>query len=92
MDAIAGLSLGFSNALSLANLGWALLGCFLGTAVGVLPGIGPNEMYSVVDMTESAPTVFHPSYSRTRNVRSSWISRTCVPAIVRSTVDPYFTK
>jgi len=41
MDAIAGLSLGFANAFSLANLGWALLGCFLGTAVGVLPGIGP---------------------------------------------------
>src|SRR4051794_16686583 len=41
MDPIAGLSLGFSNALTLANLGWALLGCFLGTAVGVLPGIGP---------------------------------------------------
>lgn len=41
MDPIAGLSLGFSNALSLSNLGWALLGCFLGTAVGVLPGIGP---------------------------------------------------
>ncbi|MBK1657619.1 tripartite tricarboxylate transporter permease [Paracraurococcus ruber] len=41
MDAIAGLSLGFSHALTLTNLGWALLGCFLGTAVGVLPGIGP---------------------------------------------------
>ncbi|MCO6419344.1 tripartite tricarboxylate transporter permease [Siccirubricoccus sp. KC 17139] len=41
MDPIAGLSLGFANALSLGNLGWALLGCFLGTAVGVLPGIGP---------------------------------------------------
>ncbi len=41
MDAIAGLSLGFSHALSLPNLGWAMLGCFLGTAVGVLPGIGP---------------------------------------------------
>ena len=41
MDAIAGLSLGFANALSIANLGWALLGCFLGTAIGVLPGIGP---------------------------------------------------
>ncbi len=36
-----GLGLGFGNALTLANLGWALLGCFLGTAVGVLPGIGP---------------------------------------------------
>ncbi|MCW8087756.1 tripartite tricarboxylate transporter permease [Sabulicella glaciei] len=41
MDAIAGLSLGFSQALTLANLGWAILGCFLGTAVGVLPGLGP---------------------------------------------------
>ena len=41
MDAISGLTLGFGNALTLANLGWALLGCFLGTAIGVLPGIGP---------------------------------------------------
>ena len=41
MEAIDGLALGFSHALTLTNLGWALLGCFLGTAVGVLPGIGP---------------------------------------------------
>ncbi len=41
MDTIAGLQLGFSHALTLGNLGWALLGCFLGTAIGVLPGIGP---------------------------------------------------
>ena len=41
MESIAGLQLGFSHALTLTNLGWALLGCFLGTAVGVLPGIGP---------------------------------------------------
>jgi putative tricarboxylic transport membrane protein len=41
MGAIEGLALGFSNALTLTNLGWALLGCFLGTAIGVLPGIGP---------------------------------------------------
>ncbi|GGC26334.1 tripartite tricarboxylate transporter TctA [Siccirubricoccus deserti] len=41
MDPIAGLQLGFSHALTATNLGWALLGCFLGTAVGVLPGIGP---------------------------------------------------
>jgi len=41
MDPIAGLGLGFSHALSLQHLGWALLGCFLGTAVGVLPGVGP---------------------------------------------------
>src|SRR3712207_790553 len=41
MDPFEGLALGFSHALTLQNLGWALLGCFLGTAVGVLPGIGP---------------------------------------------------
>ena len=41
MEAIQGLQMGFSHALSLSNLGFALLGCFLGTAVGVLPGIGP---------------------------------------------------
>jgi putative tricarboxylic transport membrane protein len=41
MDPIAGLAMGFGNALSLSNLAWALLGCFLGTAIGVLPGIGP---------------------------------------------------
>ena len=32
---------GFAIALSPANLGWALVGATLGTAVGVLPGIGP---------------------------------------------------
>ncbi|MFC7737246.1 tripartite tricarboxylate transporter permease [Roseomonas sp. GCM10028921] len=41
MDVLSGLALGFGNALTPINLGWALLGCFLGTAIGVLPGIGP---------------------------------------------------
>jgi putative tricarboxylic transport membrane protein len=41
MESLEGLALGFSHALTLTNLGWALLGCFLGTAIGVLPGIGP---------------------------------------------------
>ncbi len=41
MSVWEGLALGFGNALGLTNLGWALLGCFLGTAIGVLPGIGP---------------------------------------------------
>jgi len=41
MEAIDGLALGFTHALTITNLGWALLGCFLGTAIGVLPGIGP---------------------------------------------------
>jgi putative tricarboxylic transport membrane protein len=41
MDAISGLAMGFGAALTPINLGWALLGCFLGTAIGVLPGLGP---------------------------------------------------
>jgi putative tricarboxylic transport membrane protein len=32
---------GFASALTWAHLGWALVGVTLGTAVGVLPGIGP---------------------------------------------------
>ena len=32
---------GFAAALTLQNLGWSLLGVTLGTAIGILPGIGP---------------------------------------------------
>ncbi|HJR21331.1 MAG TPA: tripartite tricarboxylate transporter permease [Dongiaceae bacterium] len=32
---------GFATALTLANLGWCLLGVTFGTAIGILPGIGP---------------------------------------------------
>lgn len=41
MDAFSALIQGFGIALQPINLMWALVGCFLGTAVGVLPGIGP---------------------------------------------------
>ena len=41
MDALAALANGFAVALAPANLLWALAGVSLGTAVGVLPGIGP---------------------------------------------------
>ncbi len=41
MDTINMLMQGFGTALSVTNLLWALFGCALGTAVGVLPGIGP---------------------------------------------------
>ncbi len=41
MDTLNSLLDGFAIALSLENLGWALLGVLLGTFVGVLPGIGP---------------------------------------------------
>ena len=32
---------GFATALQPMNLMWAFVGCALGTAIGVLPGIGP---------------------------------------------------
>src|SRR5512141_2765792 len=38
---IAGLFQGFQIALSPVNLLWCFIGCLLGTAVGVLPGLGP---------------------------------------------------
>jgi putative tricarboxylic transport membrane protein len=41
MSAFAQLMDGFSAALTLKNLGWSLIGVTLGTAIGVLPGIGP---------------------------------------------------
>lgn len=39
---------GFSNALTLTNLGFGLLGTILGTLVGVLPGIGPALAISLL--------------------------------------------
>ncbi|MEX2127493.1 MAG: tripartite tricarboxylate transporter permease [Xanthobacteraceae bacterium] len=40
-DLFHNLATGFGAAFSLQNLGFALLGVFLGTLIGVLPGIGP---------------------------------------------------
>jgi putative tricarboxylic transport membrane protein len=42
MDAISMLIGGFGDALSLQNLFWVLVGCLLGTAVGVMPGLGSS--------------------------------------------------
>ena len=41
MELLANLSLGFETALTLTNLMYCLGGVFLGTAIGVLPGLGP---------------------------------------------------
>jgi putative tricarboxylic transport membrane protein len=41
VDIFANLLLGFQTALSVSNLLYCLLGVFLGTAIGVLPGLGP---------------------------------------------------
>ena len=41
MQALNALFDGFATALTWVNLGWAFLGVTLGTAIGILPGIGP---------------------------------------------------
>jgi hypothetical protein len=41
MDLISNLALGFGVAFTPINLAYALVGCILGTLIGVLPGIGP---------------------------------------------------
>ncbi|MGY1632877.1 tripartite tricarboxylate transporter permease [Geodermatophilus sp. SYSU D01186] len=41
MDALSDLAAGFADALTPVNLLFAFVGVLLGTAVGVLPGIGP---------------------------------------------------
>ena len=41
MDTFSALMSGFAVALTLKNLMWGFLGVTLGTAIGVLPGVGP---------------------------------------------------
>ena len=41
MDVFTNLLMGLQVAASLTNLWWCLVGVFLGTAIGVLPGLGP---------------------------------------------------
>src|SRR5512137_488361 len=41
MDLFGNLVLGFTTAASLLNLFYCLIGVFMGTAIGVLPGLGP---------------------------------------------------
>jgi putative tricarboxylic transport membrane protein len=41
MEIFAHLALGFETALSLQNIAYCFVGVFLGTAIGVLPGLGP---------------------------------------------------
>jgi putative tricarboxylic transport membrane protein len=48
LDTLRALGEGFASALSLAHLAWALAGVTLGTAVGVLPGIGPALTVAVL--------------------------------------------
>jgi TctA family transporter len=48
MDFLAILSLGFGVAFTPINLLYALIGCFLGTLIGVLPGLGPTATIAML--------------------------------------------
>jgi putative tricarboxylic transport membrane protein len=48
MELIEHLTLGFSVALTLQNLAYGFLGCMLGTAIGVLPGLGPTTTIAML--------------------------------------------
>ncbi|MBL8562824.1 MAG: tripartite tricarboxylate transporter permease, partial [Gemmobacter sp.] len=41
MEILSGLGTGFAVALDPFNLALVLFGCFFGTLIGALPGIGP---------------------------------------------------
>jgi len=48
MDMLANLALGFSVALSPYTLMLAIIGCFLGTIIGALPGLGPSNGVAIL--------------------------------------------
>jgi putative tricarboxylic transport membrane protein len=48
MELLDNLALGLSTALSPENLFWCFVGVFLGTLVGVLPGIGPTATMAML--------------------------------------------
>ncbi|MCO6185238.1 tripartite tricarboxylate transporter permease [Rhizobium sp. L1K21] len=48
MDTLANLGDGFLIALTWQNLALALLGCFLGTIIGALPGLGPSNGVAIL--------------------------------------------
>jgi TctA family transporter len=47
-DILGNLATGFSAAATFQNIGFALIGCLLGTLIGVLPGIGPIPTIAIL--------------------------------------------
>ena len=48
MDILANLALGFSVALTPYTLMLAVVGCFLGTIIGAMPGLGPSNGVAIL--------------------------------------------
>jgi putative tricarboxylic transport membrane protein len=58
MDLLSNLALGFSVAFTPINLMYSLVGCFLGTLIGVLPGLGPvSAIAMLLPATYTLPPV-----------------------------------
>jgi putative tricarboxylic transport membrane protein len=58
LEILDNLWLGLSVAVSPINLWWCLVGCFLGTAIGVLPGLGPAATIAMLlPATQGLPPV-----------------------------------
>ena len=64
MEGLSALAEGFRVALTPAHLAWSLLGVCLGTAVGVLPGIGPALTVSLL-----MPVTFYHGRAPRRSAR-----------------------
>jgi putative tricarboxylic transport membrane protein len=48
MDSLSHLADGFTIAITFENMALALLGCFLGTIIGALPGLGPSNGVAIL--------------------------------------------
>ncbi len=48
MDILHNLAHGFEVALTWQNMGFALIGCLLGTIIGALPGLGPSNGVAIL--------------------------------------------
>ena len=48
MAGFEGLLTGFSVAMQWQNLFWCVVGCFLGTVIGILPGLGPAATIAIL--------------------------------------------
>src|SRR4030081_3089450 len=57
-DILSNIAMGFGIALSWQNIGLCFFGCVIGTAIGVLPGIGPlTTMEMILPVTFWIPPV-----------------------------------
>ena len=48
METLSNLALGFSVVLNPFTLTLAVVGCFLGTIIGALPGLGPSNGVAIL--------------------------------------------